>query len=101
MDDDDVRFRFKLASHLGVVNPFWLDFLLTDSELRAWADYLRLEPVMSDRIEAQLAVISAMAYSYLTQKPMDCEAFKISSTVSKKVDKKAEFEKRLRDVFKI
>ena len=100
MDDDDVRFRFKLASHLGVVNPFWLDYLLSDNELRAWAEYLQLEPVMSDRIEVQLAVIASMVHSYLAKTPLGYEAFKISSTI-RKVDKKAEFEKRLKDVFKI
>lgn len=100
MDDDEVRFRFKLASHLGVVNPFWLDYLLSDSELRAWAEYLQLEPVMSDRIEVQLAVIASMIHSYLSKNPLGYEAFKISSTVSRKTDKKAEFEKRLKDVFK-
>ncbi len=99
MNDDEVRFKFKLASHLGIINPRSIDFLLTPNELNAWAEYFALEPFLADRIEAQLSFISAQIYNLFAKEPKGSSEFMVSAGAKK--DKKSEFEKRLKDVFGI
>lgn len=65
MSDDEVRFRYKLASHLGLVNPFILDDLLPYNVLKGWMEYYELEPFMADRLEANLALIAYMMSSFM------------------------------------
>ncbi|WP_170019186.1 hypothetical protein [Campylobacter sp. RM16190] len=97
MGDDDVRFRFKLASHLGIPNPFLLDHILTESDFRAWADYLRVEPLLADRAELQLALLISKVHNIFAKEPLRYEDFMITSR--KKKSKKEEFEEKLRSAF--
>lgn len=78
MDDADIRFRFKLAAHLGIVNPFMIDYLLTEREFGAWVDYFNTEPFLADRIENQLATLIAVVFNMFAKEPVSQEDFMVS-----------------------
>jgi hypothetical protein len=83
--DNNRKFRFKLASHLGMtVNE--LEERMTHKELLEWQEYALEEPLMSDRTEMMLAqVISSLS---------SIPAFEAMITLSDK-DKATERQKAL------
>lgn len=84
---------------MGIINPLAIDFLLTPGELNAWGEYYALEPFLADRVEAQLSFISSQIHNIFASEPKSSLEFRVSTRA--RTDKKAEFEKRLKDVFKI
>lgn len=76
-----------------------LDYILTPNELNAWAEFYTIEPFLVDRVETQLSFISSQIYNIFAKTPKRADEFRVSANV--KVDKKAEFEMRLKDVFKL
>lgn len=71
---------------MGLPHPLWLDFILTKNQLCEWIEYYNSEPFLSDRIEAQLALIAQMIASALGAKKPKLSDFMIS-----KIDKKQDF----------
>lgn len=88
-----MRFKFKLASHLGIANPFWLDYILSPKLLNAWAKYYELEPFGADRDEVMMANLTAIIVGMFAKNPPNYEDFMLSKT-----SKKAKNLKMIREI---
>lgn len=72
------RFLFKLCLNLGYKSVSELENSLSANELIEWYEYYKEEQFMADRLELQIATLSAMVYSSSGGKDLSAVDFMIS-----------------------
>lgn len=93
-------FLFKLASHLSC-SVAVLENSMSLNELREWQEYLSGEPSAPDRIEIQIAVLSAITYNMNAKDELSYADFMISlSSDQVELIKQRELESKFKSFFR-
>ena len=98
--NDHRRLLFKVASHLHC-SVAQIENNMSFNELQEWAEYLRDKPSMVDRVEVQLAVLSALTYNMNAKDKLSYSDFMISlSEDDRRLIKQRELESKIKSFSK-
>ncbi len=51
---------------------------MSQAEIKEWAEYLSIEPPLSERMELQMAVLTSVVFNMFAKEPLGYERFLIS-----------------------